>query len=310
MQQLHRLLYILFIGLLTACQKDGARTFLPASSVSIQHIAQKDTLYQEMSIVKDSTIVLGLKAVLNGGPATEDHYVSFRIDTSRLVAFRSRYGSATVLPTTAYYFFQPLGRIPAGATESDSVQVNIFSQTSLSPETQYVLPVIIEQVDGRTEAVTPDEVLFIVIQTGASPTISKSGWKIVSASSYTTGGGEPENVLDNNDEATFWMSSFIQPMPQNLVIDFGKAIDFSGVSYVTPRSYATSGAYPTQVKIELSNDGSTWTDKGSFTGLSSTGAGTLDVGSSTARYMRFTAVKVFMTGFFTYVVIGGIGLEH
>lgn len=289
MNRIHILLYTISACMLFACGKENVTPSLPAGTVSIQGLTVKDTLVKEVAITRDTAIIIGLKAVLDGQSSTIDHIVTFRPDTTRMTAYRTRYGNATLLPYGSYVFFRSQCRIPAGASVSDSIQVNLTGQTKLKAETVYVLPVIIQHVDGTANAVAPGQVLYIVTKTGKSPSI-KTGWSIVSASSVNSASNAAEFVLDE-DLNTAWASAFA-PMPQHLVIDFGKQLTFNGVSYFSvPASSFSYGGYPTKVKIEVSTNGTAWIDKGTYNGATTAVTWKQSIGLTTARYLRFTVLE-------------------
>ena len=307
MNRIQGALYIVVICLLFACKKEGANSGLVPGSVSIQNIAARDTLFKEMSVAKDSPVVLNLKAILNSGMAAKDHVVTFQADSSKITAYRTKYGSATLLPYGTYLFVRHQCRIPAGVNVSDSIVLNIVAQTKLKPETVYVLPVVIQNIDGSSDLVNPGQALFIVVKTGKSPVISKVGWSIVSVSSVSNATTGAELVLDT-DPNSIWVSAYAA-MPQNLVINFGAPVTFNAVTYSTPATYYTYGGYPTKVQIEVSDNGTTWTDKGTANAATTAVVTRQNVGLTTARYMRFTVQQAapYVNGL-SVAVVGDIGL--
>jgi BT_3987-like, N-terminal domain len=164
MNRTHIFLYIVAMVLLSACRKEREKLSLPPGSISIHGLAAKDTLVREVSIARDTFVIIGLQAGLDGPVATNDHIVTFRPDTARLSAYHARYGNAMALPAENYFFFRSQARIQAGASLSDSIQLNLVTQTSLKPGTVYVLPVTIGDVDGTADAIAPKQVLYIVVK--------------------------------------------------------------------------------------------------------------------------------------------------
>lgn len=294
MNRFHIFLFIVATCLLFACTKDSTHSPLAPGSITIQQLSGKDTLMKQISPAKDTPVIIGLRAVLNGNVSAGDHFVTFKADTTRLNDYRLKYGNATLLPYGTYLFFSPKCRISAGASLSDSIQLNILAQTRLQPDMVYVLPVVIQNVDGGTDAIAPDQVLYIVVNTTKPVNyISKLNWKIIDFSSVYSPAAAyaPANVLDY-DLTTGWTSSPGLPMPQYLTIDFGAQLTFSGVSYTSVAAYYTQGIlYPIKVKIEVSVNGTTWTDRGTYNGVTTAVTWTKTITASTARYMRFTVVE-------------------
>ncbi len=300
-----------FIVLLfAACSKDSI-TELSTGSVSIQgYSSTTDTLVKEMPLVTDSVITFKLGAMLNGQPATSDHYIRFAVDTSKIALYREKYGDAFLLPDISYFFFKSDCYIRAGSTLSDSIAMNIVQENSLRPYSTYVLPLVIQSVNGQKNAVAPGEVMYLVFKAGKASVIGKAEWKIVSVSSEWEPGMAVE-AIDNILTTGGWASDPYGSMPQNIVIDFGYPVTFSAVTD-HPRYYeiGQQGGVPTKVKIELSMDGTSWTDKGTFD-LEHLEEQVIDMGGEcTAQYMRFTVLEAtLMFGAYEAVYLTEIGLN-
>lgn len=303
-----------FVILLTACSKDDNNNKpapLPDGSISFNFAAGKDTIQMPLSILSDSTIVLGIKAALSAASGT-DHWVNFAIDTTKIAAFRATYGSAMLMPVSSYLFYKPMTKIAAGASLSDSAQLNIGQQTRLAEYSTYVLPVVIQSVDGNTEGAATRRTIYFVFKTGKPLFINRTGWTIESVSS-TQGSFAAANLIDNNDLTTYWANSITQTMPQWVSINFNRTIIFTGVNYFLPNLlvYPTQGGYPTSIKIETSMDGTAWTDRGTYAGNINvpTRSQTLPTGEITARYLRFTILAcVKYANAYDAVFLGGISL--
>ncbi|RZM27673.1 MAG: DUF1735 domain-containing protein [Pedobacter sp.] len=278
--------------LLAACSKEEVRVSLPEGSVSFQQNGGKDTLQMPVSILKDSLTILELKVDLKGTTSSQEHWVNLAIDSTKLNEYRSKYGSATLLPASSYLFYKPTMRISANGSVSEPAVLNIGTQTKLMEYTTYVLPVVIKSVDGNADA-APDEVFFYVFKTGKPLFINKVGWAIAAFSSnFNT--FVAANLIDANATGTYWASNITQTMPQSATINFNREVTFSAVNYTLPAIlvYPTQGGYPTSIKIETSMNGTTWVDKGTFAGNINAAdkKQTLNTGVTTARYLRFTSL--------------------
>jgi len=263
-----------------------------------------------LNVLSDSTVVIGVKAVLSGKTAAADHWVNFAVDTTKLTKFVTQYGSALLLPSSSYLFYKSMTKIAAGTSISDSAQINIITETQLKGYTTYVLPLVIQSVDGKVDGPATDEVLYLVFQTGKPATISKDGWTIADSSSsyskfYTA------NLLDNDNAATYWTSSLTQQMPQWVTINFNSSVTFSAVNYYIPTAlkYPTYGGYPTSIQIETSLNGTTWVSNGIYAGNISNNMQTLNTGLTTAKYLRFTVLaSVKYSSTYSCIFISGISL--
>ncbi len=98
------IIFFSFVLWLTACSKDNAPAPLPEGSVVFQQAIEKDTIEIPLSILKDSAVVVALKAKLSGTTAAADHWVSFSVDTTKIADYRSRFGNATMMPSGSYFF--------------------------------------------------------------------------------------------------------------------------------------------------------------------------------------------------------------
>ena len=309
MYKLNIIAVCLLIVLFSACSKDEDRVFLSEGSVSFEQPPGKDTLQMPVSLLRDTTVIISLKAALSGAASAEDHWVSFAADTTKILEYRSKYGNALLLPASSYLFFKSTARIPAGNSVSESAELNIVQQTKLTEYSTYVLPLVVKTVDGK-EDLASERVLFLVLKTGKPLTINRTGWTIAGQSSVQ-GTFVAANLIDANNFATYWASNIQQQMPQWVSISFNRDITFTGVTYYVPTllRYPTLGGYPTSIRIETSMNGTQWVDKGVFAGDVKDNMQTLDIGLTTARYLRFTSLSaVRYSSLYDAVFIGGVSL--
>lgn len=309
---MRHLLFLTFICIVFfACTKEKqALATLPDGSVSFELNTNADTLEMPLSILKDSTIVLGIQATLSVKVTDAAHQVKFGIDTTAIGNYQEQYGKALLLPSNCYFFYKTTTQIAAGATLSDSAELNINRQTPLKPYMTYVLPIVIQSVDGNTEGAGTTKVCYYVFKTGPAGAISKEGWSITAYSS-ASGSNLPAKLIDDNELTTYWTTNITQSMPQWVIINFGSDVAFSAVNYYLPTvlKYPTLGGYPTSVKIETSMDGTTWEVKGTYEGNIANNMQTLHTGVTTARYLRFTVLSsVIYSSTYNIVSISGIKL--
>lgn len=310
MSKTHIIIFSSLILLLAACKKENTRSLLPDGSVAIQTIANADTLVRPLSILKDSIVVIELAAGLSGKTSASGHWVDFAVDTTKIVEYRALYGNAILLPSSSYLLYKSMVQIPAGSLLSDSAQINIVQESQLFGDTTYVLPIVLQSVDGKPDGAATDQTVYLVFKTGHPAILSRSGWIIAASSSYN-GTFTAANVLDKDDLLTYWVSNIAQQMPQYFTINFNRTLTFSALNYYFPTAlkYPANGGYPTSIQIETSMDGTNWTNTGIFTGDLANNMQTLNTGATTAGYLRFTvlsAVKYAAT--YNAVFISGIEL--
>ncbi|RZL19302.1 MAG: DUF1735 domain-containing protein [Pedobacter sp.] len=299
---------------LMGCTKEDTQLPLPESGVTIDLPATSDVIEMPVSILKDELTVLEMKAAVTGSSSAEDHHITFAIDTSKINSYVAKYGSALVLPTSAYLFHKPIVKLTAGSTKSEAAQLNIGQQTKLTEYTTYVLPIVIKSIDGIAVESPSNRVIYYVFKTGKPLFVNKTGWTILAFSSQNSATNAATTLLDANNTTTYWTTAITQNMPQYVSINFNKDVAFTAVAYYLPTAlvYPTQGGYPTSIQIETSMNGTTWVDRGIYAGNinAATKMQTIELGSTiTARYLRFTSLAaVKYTGVYDAVFIAGISL--
>lgn len=294
---------MVFVG----CEKESVKSNLAEESVSFE--STKDSIQFPVSILKDSLMVLNIKAKLSGEKSAKDVWVTLAVDTTKITEFKERFGDAKLLPSSSYVFFKKNVLIKNGEDLSETAELNFGNQTKLTEYTTYVLPVVVQAVDGETDGAASKKTLFYVFKTGKPLFVNRTGWTIHSYSSQNAT-FSPNNLIDNNDRTTYWLSNITQNMPQWVIINFNKEVDFTAVNYYFPNAvaYPSGGGYATVIKIETSMDAITWVDKGTFSGNLVDKMQTLSIGETKARYLRFTALSVIKFSGFDVVFVSGISL--
>ncbi|WP_433902742.1 BT_3987 domain-containing protein [Sphingobacterium puteale] len=282
------ILAFLFAG----CSKEQETTGLGDGTVSFDLAAEKDSIQVPLSIISDTISEIKFRAALSGSTtSSRDHWINFTIDTTKIGRYRLKYGQASLLPVSSYLFYKPQVQLKAGSSVSEAAELNIISQTRLVEYSTYVLPVVIQSVDGQVEGPASTKVMYYVFKTGKPLVISKAGWAIAGVSSIFNAFAAA-NVIDDNKTGTYWASNITQSMPQWVSINFNRDVTFSALTYSVPPilAYPTQGGYPTSIQIETSMDGANWVSRGVFSGDIANNSQTLNTGLTTARYLRFTSL--------------------
>lgn len=293
------------LSLVFACNKKNIPA-LAAGSIYIREAASSDTLSYPIPYAKDTLITMEFSAAISGHPFGGLHHVVFRVDTTKIADYKALHGAATLLPAANYFVDWNDCEIQPDSTLSEPAQINLLHASQLGASTTYVLPVVIDNVDGLTGIAQSGQVLYLQIRTGASQYLSKTGWSIVSFSSELDSADGPDNLLDD-DNTTDWFTGF-GGVPQNVVIDMGQSNTFSKISFTDDPTYVGAGGYATQIDILISTDGVAWTDKGAFTGTGTASPQLLDIGPCTARYFNFIIQQsVPFAGVSPVIIVGDIG---
>ena len=117
--------------------------------------------------------------------------------------------------------------------------------------------------------------------------------KIVGASSYEPGEGNPEHAIDGDPETfwhTRWSSDEAKP-PHFLIVDYGRELNMAGVTY-TARADGENG-HVKDYEIYLSNDGKAWNSPAA-TGSFRRGADAETIHFANpieARYLKFVVLS-------------------
>jgi hypothetical protein len=291
------------LSLVFACNKTNTPA-LAAGSIYIREAASSDTLSYSIPYAQDTLITMEFSAAVSGHPLPGLHHVIFRVDTTKIADYRALHGGATLLPAANYFVDWNDCEIQPDSTLSEPAQINLLHSSMLGASTTYVLPVVIDNVDGLTGIAKPGQVLYLQVRTGASQYLPKTGWSIVSFSSQLAPTYGPANLLDSNS-TTDWFTSGV---PQNVVIDMGQSNTFSKITFTNDPTYVSLGGYASQIDIQVSTDGVAWTDKGTFTGTGTGSPQLLNIGRCTARYFNFIVQKsVLFAGISPAIIIGDIG---
>ncbi len=154
---------------------------------------------------------------------------------------------------------------------------------------EYALPLRIKSVSKH--GINPEASTILVPVSFQPPDISRSGWKVIAASSEWIGGGEKENILDGNPE-TFWHNVWIggePPLPHFLVIDLGKEYSVMMVE-LTRRLWNNDLKV---VEFSTSTDNKTFVPVGKidFGTNSSKSTLTTTIPTTKARYLKCTVTE-------------------
>lgn len=304
-----------------ACKKDKAsREALPDGSVTFDLPASTEVVARDVDIKNVKVLSVEMKAMLQGNTSSDVHYVTFATDTTKIGAYRLKYGNAALLlPTPNYLYYKPTVAIAAGTSLSEAAVLNLNIQPTLKARSTYVLPLVIIAVDGQLQDPATRKVVYYVFNTLEPLYVEHTGFTPTATASSVQASNVANNAVDANTLGTYWFSSIAQSLPQWVNIDFKRDVTFSGLDFFFPTAvnYTTSGGSPTSVKLETSSDNITWVDKGTYAvDIKNTDRKqTLNLPSlTTARYLRFNvlAAAPFVSGGVSYSVafVSGILLRN
>lgn len=308
--KLKNFLYLgtVLLVLLYSCHKNDSiievQPDLPEKSVSVYRYNFMDTLSYKVSVAKDSIVTLRFWAVVSEKITAGKHDVKFRVDETKMSIYQTKYGAGTLLPAENYFAYDDVAKLSSDSLKSTALRFNVINTSKLLPQTKYVLPVVIESVDGKKLAVNPfDNTLFLIVNTGKSPIINRADWEIVDYSSAEDPYFSPESTIDD-DPDNFWMSSMSATLPQYFTVDMKQTYQLASVFYTNLG--VSYGGYPLKVNIKTSLNGTTWKDLGDFT-CRAVATETIDFAVTPARYFRFTVLDVQLYSGMPTILLSEVG---
>lgn len=170
------------------------------------------------------------------------------------------------------YTYSTTLKVPGGAIKSDSITINVKPDGKLEDGVRYLLPLKITSIDGKGRILQNSEVCYAIVNVGDVATFAdydKSGWEVIDFSSEELNGEGPTQgraalVIDNNT-STFWHSQYtggvsVAP-PHYFAVDMKEEHTFRAFWIMNVQEYWGDGhhAYPTEVVLEISDDGENWT---------------------------------------------------
>lgn len=127
------------------------------------------------------------------------------------------------------------------------------------------------------------------IVAAASVALNRAGWT-ATADSFQTG-NEPSKAIDGNP-STFWHSAYSpdDPLPNTITLDMKSSFLVNAVS-IQPRQDTSTNGRIGQHKIELSGDGTSWTQVAVGTYINDATTKKTTFLGRPARYVRITALS-------------------
>jgi hypothetical protein len=278
----------LIIGL-ASCQKiiTYPKADIEAGSIFIAQADTVDAVSYNVLPGKDTTLTVNFQAAIAGQPSAYDNTVTFKVDTSKMAGYRTEHGDAPVLPASAYQFVKSEVDMPPGAPQSVSAQIKLLHTDLIPIGGVYVLPIVIANVNGKSNLMRQGQVFYIVFTNVIDP----KTFKIISSTS-DDGYDVAQNILAGK-QSSYWASTFMISSftPQSVVVDMINPIPVSAITYYNGPDNASYGT-PLQLQVELSTDGTTWIDQGTFAGTPGNNKNTLSFTRTNARYFKLTILQV------------------
>lgn len=289
---------IAFLGLIillccVSCQKiiQYEKYDIVTGTIYINQANLTDAVYYNTLPDKDTTVNVTYEAAIADQPSAYMHTVTFKVDTTKLAAYIAEHGNAMLLPSSNYQVVKSVCQWSAGTALSESGNIKLLHTSQLAIEGNYVLPVVIDNIDNRTDALRVGQVLYLVF---TKAPVAKN-FKIVSSTS-DDGTNVIANVLAGNT-ALYWKSALNSTAPQTFVVNMNAQFPISGINYNCGPDYTSSSrGAPKNIEVDLSTDGTTWVTAGNYVGLAVGTLQTMSFPLTTAQYFRIIITSTNYTG--------------
>lgn len=208
----------------------------------------------------------------------QDIQVDFLINPSQVDTFNLKNSTQyKILPAGCYSFTQTSAIIQKGtlSTAPLEIKVNTTGPNAFDVLTDYLLPVTIAVPKSEIKVNEELRTTYFLIRSQPNlndyPDYSRALWTVAGFSSEEPAeaqwgnGGQAIHTLDDNS-GTFWHSQWQggSPGPPHFIsINMGETKTLHGLWFVGRQS--DNDGKPKDVRVQVSTDGTTWTDAGAFT---------------------------------------------
>ncbi|UII19622.1 BT_3987 domain-containing protein [Fulvivirga ligni] len=198
-----------------------------------------------------------------------DVMINIDIDDQLVADYNSANGTSyPILPHEAYEVSGNEVKILSGEVSSSLIDVTISTQEGdMIPFEEYMMAAQITNVSEGVTLNTDLQTAYFILK--YEPLIPRDAWQVVSLSTEEpaegANGGLVSSTIDGN-ENTFWHSKWSggeAPPPHWFILDMAEIYTLHGLSILTRQS--DNSGKPKEIVVEISEDGDTWTEGGSYT---------------------------------------------
>lgn len=252
----------------------------------------------------DSTYEITYGASFGGyGYPAEDINVEFMEDAAKAAAFnQANNTSYPLLPASCYAFGELNAVIPKGSVSTRPLAVKVNPDKGMELFKEYLLAISIKNA-GDAKMETSLQTAYYIVKASLDftdfPDYDRSSWTVAGVSSEEPGEGETNgglgiHTIDGNTTTfwhTKWDGGYATP-PHWIAIDMGETKTIHGLSFTGRQS--TNNGKPNLVQVEVSDNGTDWTDAGTLTLANTNAQQKFFVPSfPQGRYFRITVVTNF-----------------
>lgn len=227
--------------------------------------------------------------------------VQFAVNPALVDSFNKKNGTSyVILPDGSYQLTNLAADIPAGKVSSMPLRLAIKTVGGLEPLKDYLLPISIMQTNAGIPVNDNLRTTYFQIKSEYQE-YSRPVWTLLETSSQESPNIAP-NAFDNNT-TTVWHTQWKlakPPHPHYLKVDMNATNSMHGFYFTGSNNTATGN--PQKVHVDVSVDGSNWTNTGTFTFQNVYTKQTFYLNNPVpARYFRFVVDSSFANTHFTHL---------
>jgi hypothetical protein len=227
--------------------------------------------------------------------------VQFEVNPALVDSFNKKNGTGyAMLPAGSYQLDNLAADIPAGKTSSTPLRFAIKTVGGLEVSKDYLLPISIVQTDATIPVNENLRTTYFQIRSEYME-YNRPAWTLLETSSQES----PNislNAFDNNS-TTVWHTQWKLAKPAHphyLKVDMNTTNSMHGFYFNGSNNISTGN--PQKVHVDVSVDGSTWTNTGTFTFQNVYTKQTFYLNDPVpARYFRFVVDSSFANTHFTHL---------
>lgn len=226
--------------------------------------------------------------------------VRFKTDFTLVDSFNKKNGTSYLpLPTAAFQADQTAGVMEVGVFNTRILSAKIKTVGGVEPLKEYLLPVTIADVSPAIPVNENLRTTYFLIK-GTYSEFVRTGWKVTVSSQEAPNIGV--NAFDGN-VTTQWHTQWktaVPPHPHVATVDMNEVKMIHGF-FFWPSASVTTGN-PQTIHIDVSMDGSNWTDGGNYTFTNVYQKFTMYLNSPVqAQFFKVTVTSSFGNTQFTHI---------
>lgn len=299
------LLLSVALWLVTGCEKiEIPKEDQIGASSQVYMAAAARNMNTPVLRMADTTYKITYGASYGGfGKPVQPINIEFINDVSKVAAYNTQHGTDyAVLPESCYQLESLNAVIPGGELSTAPLAVSINPTKGMVLFKDYLLAISIKEASNNVKLNAALQTAYYIVRASLDFTdfadYDRGQWSIAGVSSEEpaegANGGLGMHTIDGNT-ATFWHTKWnggFGTPPHWIAVDMGEKKTIHGL--VMTGRQSTNNGKPNQIRLEVSNDNTTWANAGTFTLQNVNAAQRFFVTTfPEGRYFRITVLSNF-----------------